>query len=791
VKKILRTNKKILVANLALILSACGGNGGHTVSQSGYAADGYLSNANVCLDTDSDGSCTGEKSIALTGDEGKFTLDATQDEFDKYSILIEAIAGQTVDSDNPDTPVAKAFTLSSPPGLKDEAGDVVVNPLTTLLDIYTLLPPGEAKELSDQLSKVKSGPIAPYIIERIKRDAFGRACAPETWEDFRKCFTDDYTKTAKIANADPAVLASAKRIQLTAQALTKVFQKTKEQTENDPAAKTKEGKQAIANSTVEKAAKVVEDVNKEIEKNNGDTTKVDTQKIADKNQVVPKEGVNALVASNQLPTTNATVADLTSNTPLYALTLNAVKIAEVTFTDPGNITEVKSFDLSGKPVAATLQSQAESNSRNWQDIFGECVVFADSSVAYQVTTTDAETSATTQTVYFTQSVRDQIIGAVNQTSLVNTNFASKVDFATGSQPYSVTAADMNGDGSIDLAVANRDSNTGSVLLGDGAGSFASKVNFATGALPISVTAADMNGDGTIDLAVTNTGSSTVSVLLNQPQSVSSEPVQCNYPTESEGDSGSGGGTTTPEPTDSDGDGVADSADAFPNDATETADSDSDGVGNNADAFPNDATEIADSDSDGVGDNADPFPNDPNNGAGADSDGDGVPDATDAFPNDATETVDSDSDGVGNNADAFPNDATETADSDSDGVGDNADAFPNDATETADSDSDGVGDNADAFPNDATETVDSDSDGVGDNTDVFPNDPNESVDADFDGVGANTDPNDNDPDVPNGSGGGGSGDADFDGVPDDVDPDPFDPDVPNVGGGGSGSGGFPG
>ncbi|MDA9014265.1 hypothetical protein N9I73_01635, partial [Porticoccaceae bacterium] len=39
--------------------------------------------------------------------------------------------------------------------------------------------------------------------------------------------------------------------------------------------------------------------------------------------------------------------------------------------------------------------------------------------------------------------------------------------------------------------------------------------------------------------------------------------------------------------DTDGDGVADSADAFPNDASETADSDNDGVGDNADYAPND------------------------------------------------------------------------------------------------------------------------------------------------------------------------------------------------------------
>jgi CxxC motif-containing protein (DUF1111 family)/predicted lipoprotein with Yx(FWY)xxD motif len=60
----------------------------------------------------------------------------------------------------------------------------------------------------------------------------------------------------------------------------------------------------------------------------------------------------------------------------------------------------------------------------------------------------------------------------------------------------------------------------------------------------------------------------------------------------------------PAPTDSDNDGVADTDDAFPNDASETLDSDSDGVGNNADAFPNDPNETVDLNNNGIGDNAD-------------------------------------------------------------------------------------------------------------------------------------------------------------------------------------------
>ena len=68
-------------------------------------------------------------------------------------------------------------------------------------------------------------------------------------------------------------------------------------------------------------------------------------------------------------------------------------------------------------------------------------------------------------------------------------------------------------------------------------------------------------------------------------------------------------------TDDDGDDVADSADAFPLDVTESVDTDGDGVGNNADT---------DDDNDGVLDSNDAYPL-VSLGALGDFDGDGRPD----------------------------------------------------------------------------------------------------------------------------------------------------------------------
>ncbi len=94
-------------------------------------------------------------------------------------------------------------------------------------------------------------------------------------------------------------------------------------------------------------------------------------------------------------------------------------------------------------------------------------------------------------------------------------FNAKVDVATGVNPTSVTSADVNGDGKADLLVANSSSNTVSVLTNQGDGRFNAKVDYATGRYPYSVTSADVNGDGKADLLVANSSSNTVSVLTNQ------------------------------------------------------------------------------------------------------------------------------------------------------------------------------------------------------------------------------------------------------------------------------------
>jgi hypothetical protein len=90
-------------------------------------------------------------------------------------------------------------------------------------------------------------------------------------------------------------------------------------------------------------------------------------------------------------------------------------------------------------------------------------------------------------------------------------FGAAVKYAVRRSAIEVAVADLNGDGKLDLAVANADSNNISVLMGNGDGTFQPAVNYAAGggagSSPSTVVVGDFNGDGV--------GSDNVSVLLGK------------------------------------------------------------------------------------------------------------------------------------------------------------------------------------------------------------------------------------------------------------------------------------
>ncbi|MFZ0393775.1 MAG: FG-GAP-like repeat-containing protein [Terracidiphilus sp.] len=88
-------------------------------------------------------------------------------------------------------------------------------------------------------------------------------------------------------------------------------------------------------------------------------------------------------------------------------------------------------------------------------------------------------------------------------------------FATGSNPWQIVAADFNGDGILDLAIANYDDDTITILLGNGDGTFAPAPGspVVVGRNPFGLAAADLNSDGKLDLVVANQTDSNLSILL--------------------------------------------------------------------------------------------------------------------------------------------------------------------------------------------------------------------------------------------------------------------------------------
>ncbi|WP_073284336.1 FG-GAP-like repeat-containing protein [Hymenobacter psychrotolerans] len=84
--------------------------------------------------------------------------------------------------------------------------------------------------------------------------------------------------------------------------------------------------------------------------------------------------------------------------------------------------------------------------------------------------------------------------------------------------YGVDLGDVNGDGRLDAVVSNFESSSGttvSVLLGQGDGTLGTPMQYNVGTAPAGLKLGDLNGDGRLDLVVANYNSSNLGVLLGQ------------------------------------------------------------------------------------------------------------------------------------------------------------------------------------------------------------------------------------------------------------------------------------
>ena len=94
------------------------------------------------------------------------------------------------------------------------------------------------------------------------------------------------------------------------------------------------------------------------------------------------------------------------------------------------------------------------------------------------------------------------------------SFTQAPVYPVGSDIRSVATADFDGDGRPDLAVANADASTVTVVLKAGLNQPAILNTYAVGTFPLSVVTGDFTGDGKPDIISASNSTSTISVLRN-------------------------------------------------------------------------------------------------------------------------------------------------------------------------------------------------------------------------------------------------------------------------------------
>jgi hypothetical protein len=110
------------------------------------------------------------------------------------------------------------------------------------------------------------------------------------------------------------------------------------------------------------------------------------------------------------------------------------------------------------------------------------------------------------------------VSVYRNTSAGTISFSAKLDFPVVNAPYSVAIGDLDGDGKPDLAIANNGSNQVSIYRNTstpGNISFDTRVDLIAGTNPYGVAISDLDGDGKADLIITTEGTgSALSVMKN-------------------------------------------------------------------------------------------------------------------------------------------------------------------------------------------------------------------------------------------------------------------------------------
>jgi len=138
----------------ASLIAGCGGTGNNSsTSVSGKVADGYLVNASVFLDKNSNYQMDAGEPSAMTDANGAYTLMIDPADMGRYPIVAMAIKGQTIDKDTNQT-VPDSFMLSMPASAMSGTAGNFISPMSTLVREKMAANPGMT--MSDAMTQLRN-----------------------------------------------------------------------------------------------------------------------------------------------------------------------------------------------------------------------------------------------------------------------------------------------------------------------------------------------------------------------------------------------------------------------------------------------------------------------------------------------------------------------------------------------------------------------------------------------------------------------------------------------------------
>lgn len=187
-------------------------------------------------------------------------------------------------------------------------------------------------------------------------------------------------------------------------------------------------------------------------------------------------------------------------------------VSYATSTDTGNARSVTTADVNGDEILDILTSVYDSNSvdvmiGNGDGTFKAKVSYAGGSASWDVQAADITGDGILDLVTAADDSKiNVLIGNGDGT------FQAKISYSADSNMRNVVLRDLNGDGILDITGAARGVNAIAVLLGNGDGTFKAKNTYTAGTAAWHVVLGDVNGDGILDAVTSDNIDGTVSVL---------------------------------------------------------------------------------------------------------------------------------------------------------------------------------------------------------------------------------------------------------------------------------------